>query len=95
MKYIYFISIIIAFTSSYSQELEVDHLWIHIQSDSNTIKIIEDAGLKFSNSLQGNPKMIHKGQGTAGLYVRFENMYLEFIQIEDDSVLQTVAPKLG
>ena len=80
---------------TYAQNLEVDHLWIHIQSDSNTIQILEDAGLKFSNSMQGNPKMIHNGQGTAGLYVRFKNIYLEFIWVEDDSLLQAVAPELG
>ena len=89
------IGLIFVLTSSYGQELEVDHLWIHIQSESNTIQIVEEAGLKFSNSIQGNPKMIHKGQGTAGLYVRFKNIYLEFIWIENDSLVQAVAPELG
>jgi hypothetical protein len=79
-----------------AQNLEVDHLWIHIKSDSSATKIIENAGLKISkSSIQGNAKMIHSGQGTAGIYVRFENIYLEFILIENDSLLNAVAPELG
>ncbi len=78
------------------QTLEVDHLWIQVKSQSVTTQLLESAGLNISkSSIQGNAKVTHKGQGTAGIYVRFENIYLEFIWVENDSLLREVAPELG
>ena len=98
-KAIYLICLIFVSTSSYSQELEVDHLWIHIQSDSIVSAFLDNAGFniagKFDAVHSKSTVIHHKGQGTAGIYVRFENIYLEFIWIEDESLLRQNAPELG
>ncbi|WP_242118314.1 hypothetical protein [Aestuariivivens sediminicola] len=96
-------SIIICFillsTNSIAQELEVDHLWIHIQSESVVSEILENVGFNIAGNFDAvhskSTVIHHKGQGTAGIYVRFQNIYLEFIWIEDKALLSKIAPDLG
>jgi len=72
-----------------AQSLEVDHLWIHVSPGAPEAAALSAAGLEVDR----NAGVVqHTGQGTASIFLRFQNVYLELIWIEDGALLQKVAP---
>ena len=91
--------------SALGQELAVDHFWIRVSQGAPEAKALTDAGFRFerfdqSSSIapvaSSDPRVVqHTGHGTASVVVRFRNMYLELIWIEDPDLLRQIAPELG
>ncbi len=85
--------------TSLAQELAVDHVWIHVEKGAPEANTLVDAGIQ----IERNSEIVqmvggivqHKGQGTASIAVRFRNVYLELIWVEDEELLREVAPELG
>jgi hypothetical protein len=77
---------------SYGQQLAVDHVWIHVAKGAPEVKALADAGIQIDRT---SGVVQHKGQGTASVFVRFKNIYLELIWIDDEQLLRSVAPDLG
>ncbi len=91
---------------STAQNLAVDHFWIRVEPGAPEAKILRDAGFSFqefpSNSSGGsntqdspNYTYIHSGQGTANNIVRFHNMYLELIWVDNPEQLAKDGPLMG
>lgn len=100
------VSLLWGFQSAlYAQELAVDHLWIRVSPDAPEASALAEAGFQFQEfdqattvaPIAANDSRIiqHRGQGTAGMYVRFHNIYLELIWVHDPELLKQVAPKHG
>jgi hypothetical protein len=84
--------------------LAVDHIWIRVTPGAPEAQVLRDAGFQFqefpvpgsaSPSATVNYAYTHTGQGTANNIVRFNNVYLELIWVDDSAALETVAPELG
>lgn len=84
------------------QELAVDHFWIRVSKGAPEAQAIADAGFlfqRFDQSSSAAPTDSsdshvnqHTGQGTANMVVRFHNMYLELLWVEDRELLRRVRP---
>lgn len=91
------------FENALGQELAVDHFWIRVSRAAPESEALTNAGFRFERFDESNtvvsasssdPRVVqHRGQGTASMIVRFRNMYLELIWIENRDLLQQVAPK--
>ena len=74
------------------QDLTVDHISIHVDNAAPEAVVLTDAGLEL-DKITGVVQ--HTGQGTAAQFVRFENVYLELIWVEDEDLLRAAEPDLG
>ena len=89
----------------YAQELAVDHLWIRVSPGAPEASSLVEAGFQFQEfdqattvaSVTATDSRVgqHKGQGTASMVVRFHNVYLELIWVQNPDLLKQVAPKHG
>jgi len=87
-------------TATVAQELEVDHVWIHVDADLDGRSLFENAGFRVPSasdiaSTDSLGFFLHQGVGTASIVVRFRNIYLELIRVDNRELLQTVAPEHG
>jgi hypothetical protein len=84
-----------------AQELDIDHVWINVARDLDVRNLFEGRGFRMpgASDIASNDAstgfFIHSGQGTASTAVRFRNIYLEFIRVDDAELLRTVAPDHG
>lgn len=88
-----------------AQELAVDHLWIRVNRGAPEAAALEEAGFRFERFDQptaiapvdssDSRRVEHRGQGTASMVVRFRNVYLELIWVEEEDVLREIAPRHG
>ncbi|WP_138505848.1 VOC family protein [Nostoc sp. PA-18-2419] len=70
--------------------LEVDHIFVCITKNAETISILEQLGLHCSND-----SVQHVKQGTASKIIFFENTYLELIWIEDKHLVEQQSVQAG
>jgi len=71
-----------------AQSLEVDHVWIQVSPNAPELQALVDAG--FDPDPRGT--ITHTGMGTASNLIRFHNIYLELIWVDDPVALREVAP---
>jgi len=74
-----------------AQSLEVDHFWIHVSPNAPELQALVDAGFA---PYPRDPYQ-HIGMGTAANFVRFRNIYLELIWVEDSDALTQTAPSFA
>jgi len=88
--------------TTHAQKLAVDHLWIHVSPGAPEAKALMEAGLKIQEFDQAtsiapidpsDPRVVkHVGNGTASMVIRFRNIYLELLWVEDREILRQAAP---
>jgi len=90
-----------------AQELGVDHFWIHVEAGAPEAAALVEAGLRLEDSGStiaptgsGSTEIPatvfrHEGQGTASIGIRFQNMYLELIWVQDRDMLENGAPEVA
>ncbi len=87
--------------ASFAQEIEVDHVWIHIERDIDVRNVFESKGFRMAGPSNiastdlSSGFFQHTGQGTASTSYFFHNIYLELIRVEDEDLLRTAAPEAG
>jgi len=69
--------------------LEVDHVWIRVSNGAPELSAL------IENGFVQHTSFTHTGMGTAATFIRFENIYLEFIWVEDAESLRQVSPEFA
>lgn len=59
--------------------LEIDHIFIIVPPGAHEAQVLQDAGFSLAPDTSR-----HVGQGTASVFFRFENVYLELIWVVDE-----------
>ena len=64
---------------------EIDHVWMLVEHGAPEAELFRALGMLVA------PPVVHEGQGTVGVPVMFENVYLELLSVEDEALAsQTV-----
>jgi hypothetical protein len=61
---------------------EIDHVWILVERGAPEADLLRGLGMLVA------PPVPHEGQGTVGVPVMFENVYLELLSVEDEAASQ-------
>lgn len=70
--------------------LELDHVFIVVSPQASEAQFLQKAGFTISSDVTR-----HTGQGTASVFSRFDNAYIEFVWIEDYNVLKQADSELA